>query len=163
MGQQKRILVAVVILVIIAILVLGFDWLQRRAASKVGELEPGSVPIYLDGELVGAFLPGDLAQLEKVSFVDTAEGETQEGWMLADILLLYIPTENLDPQALVLVSSSSRDKSAQLTWAEVAEEANLVMFDLSNRGTLKLVSLLPALDDRDEWVQDTDRIEVTTP
>ena len=37
------------------------------------------------------------------------------------------------------------------------------MFDLSNRGTLKLVSLLPKLDTRDEWIQDVDRIEINTP
>ena len=30
----------------------------------------------------------------------------------------------------------------------------------AGRGTLKLVSLLPQLDIRDEWVQDVDRIEV---
>jgi hypothetical protein len=34
------------------------------------------------------------------------------------------------------------------------------MFDLSGRGTLKLVSLLPRLDVRDEWVQDVDKIEI---
>jgi hypothetical protein len=64
---------------------------------------------------------------------------------------------------VIRVSSSSEDKSAQLTWAEVAEPANLVMFDLSNRGTLKLVSVLERLDTRDEWVQDVDRIEIVKP
>ena len=39
----------------------------------------------------------------------------------------------------------------------------MVLFDLSNRGTLKLVSLLEQLDTRDEWVQDVDRIEVVSP
>jgi hypothetical protein len=47
-----------------------------------------------------------------------------------------------------------------LTWAEVDKPANMVMFDLSSRGTLKLVSLLDRLDVRDEWVQDVDRIEI---
>ncbi len=37
------------------------------------------------------------------------------------------------------------------------------MFDLSNRGTLKLVSVLQKLDTRDEWVQDVDSIEVVNP
>ncbi len=37
------------------------------------------------------------------------------------------------------------------------------MFDLSNRGTLKLVSVLPKLDGRNEWVQDVDRIEIKNP
>jgi hypothetical protein len=38
-----------------------------------------------------------------------------------------------------------------------------VMFDLSGRGTLKLVSTLERLDVRDEWVQDVDQIEVSQP
>ena len=48
---------------------------------------------------------------------------------------------------VVVVSSSSRDKLARLTWAEVDDPANWVMFDLSGRGTLKLVSVLERLDD----------------
>jgi hypothetical protein len=60
------------------------------------------------------------------------------------------------------VSSSSREKTAQLTWEEVEDPANHVMFDLSGRGTLKLVSVLERLDVRDEWVQDVDKIEIET-
>jgi len=45
----------------------------------------------------------------------------------------------------------------------VDQPENYVMFDLSNRGTLKLVSVLPSLDTRDEWVQDVDSIEVANP
>jgi hypothetical protein len=37
------------------------------------------------------------------------------------------------------------------------------MFDLSGRGTLKLISKLEKLDVRDEWVQDTDKIEIESP
>jgi hypothetical protein len=69
----------------------------------------------------------------------------------------------LQPDTVVIVSSSSRDKSAQLTWAEIDDPANWVMFDLSGRGTLKLVSVLEKLDTRDEWVQDVDLIELTSP
>jgi hypothetical protein len=37
----------------------------------------------------------------------------------------------------------------------------MVMFDLSGRGTLKLVSkTLENFSTRDEWVQDVDKIEV---
>jgi hypothetical protein len=38
----------------------------------------------------------------------------------------------------------------------------MVLFDLSSRGTLKLVSLLEQLNTRAEWVQDVDRIEVVS-
>jgi hypothetical protein len=75
---------------------------------------------------------------------------------------LRVPQDKLKPETLIRVSSSSRNKAAEVTWAEAEDPAARLMFDLSNRGTLKLVSLLEKLNTRDEWVQDTDRIEVTT-
>ncbi len=148
--------------------VLGGEILRGRlrgspASGSEPTVVPGGVPIYLDGRLVASFTPADLEQLEKASFTEPVEGKEQDGWLLRDILLVHLKAEQLKPEAQVVVSSSSRGKTAHLTWAEVVEPANMVMFDLSNRGTLKLVSVLPNLDAREEWVQDTDRIEVTIP
>jgi hypothetical protein len=126
-------------------------------------LTPGAVPIYLDGELAAGFTPQALVTLTPVAFTDAAEGKLQDGWLLRDVLLTYLPAARLQPTAQITVSSSSRAKAAVLTWAEVAAPENMVMFDLSNRGTLKLVSLLEQLDSRNEWVQDVDRIEVVSP
>ncbi len=158
MTQRTRIVVAVLILVLAAAAILGIDALRRRGAASA--VVAGSIPIYLDGRLMASFVPGDLERLPKASFVEAAEGVLQEGWLLRDVILLYVPRARLGAQMRVIVSSSSRDKSAELTWGEVDEESNKVMFDLSNRGTLKLVSLLEKLDSRNEWVQDTDRIEI---
>lgn len=171
MSQNKRILIALFALMIIIAAVLGIEAVRRQNQQKVQANQsqmpagmatavPGSIPIYLDGNLVGSFEPGDLEQLKQVSFQDAEEGKTQEGWLLRDVLLLYMNTDALAPKTPIRVSSSHRDKSAQLTWAEVDDTANMVMFDLAGRGTLKLVSLLPKLDVRDEWVQDVDSIEV---
>jgi hypothetical protein len=124
---------------------------------------PGGVPIYLDGQLVGSFSPDALDQLEQVSFVEPEEEKEQKGWLLRDVILLVVDDAELQPEARITVSSSSREKSARVTWAEADDPANWVMFDLSNRGTLKLVSILESLDTRDEWVQDTDKIEIETP
>ncbi|MDY7040381.1 MAG: hypothetical protein SVX38_05925 [Chloroflexota bacterium] len=168
MTQKTRILVAVAVLVVLVAVVLGVDAL-RRVSSPVpvveGEstLPPGSVPVYLDGRLVGGFSPTDLEQLEKMSFTDAEEGKTQEGWPLRDVLLLHVDRDKLQANSLITVSSSSRNKSAQLTWVEVNEPTNMVLFDLSGRGTLKLVSVLERLDTRDEWVQDVDSIEIVSP
>ncbi len=168
MASRTRLVLGIIVLVGIVGVVLGLDQLQRLAASRSVRgvditLVPGSVPVYVDGSLVAGFVPTDLERLEKVSFIEPAEGKTEEGWLLQDVLLLYLPGEQLTPEMLVTVSSTSRDKSVQLTWAEVRERQNMVMFDLSNRGTLKLVSLLEKLDTRNEWVQDVDKIEVTRP
>jgi hypothetical protein len=158
MSQRARILIAVGILIVLVIAVLGVEALRR--ASVEPELAPGSIPIYLDGKLAGGFVPDDLAELEQVSFVDEEEGKAQEGWLLRDVLLLHVKERGLEPETLIVVSSSSRDKLARLTWAEVDNPANWVMFDVSGRGTLKLVSVLERLDVRDEWVQDVDKIVV---
>ncbi len=159
MSQRMRILLAVGVLLVLVAVVLVVEALRRSSAEP--ELAPGSIPIYVDGKLAGGFVPDDLAVLEQVSFVDAEEGKTQEGWMLRDVLLLHVKESQLKPDTRIVVTSSSRDKSAELTWAEVDDPANWVMFDLSGRGTLKLVSVLERLDIRDEWVQDVDKIEVT--
>ncbi|OGO04247.1 MAG: hypothetical protein A2Y73_04145 [Chloroflexi bacterium RBG_13_56_8] len=158
MSQRTRILVAVGALVVLAGVVLGIEAL--RASSSEPTLEPGSIPIYLDGKLVGGFIPDDLTTLEQVSFVDAEEGKTQEGWLLRDMLLLHVKESRLKPDTRILVTSTSRGKSVEITWAEVDDPANWVMFDFAGRGTLKLVSVLERLDVRDEWVQDVNKIEI---
>lgn len=165
MDQKKRILTAGIILVVILGIVLGVDFLQRQQATKEApaDMPPGSIPIYVDGSFVASFVPDDLSQLPAASFVDAEEGKTQDGWLLRDVLLLYLGEDNLQDKAQVIVSSSSRGKSKALTWAEVNDKDNMVMFDLSGRGTLKLVSKIPGFDIRDSWVQDVDKIEITSP
>jgi hypothetical protein len=161
MTQGRRILIAIVVVVVLGGVVLGIEAIRRSQSEPT--LAPGSIPIYVDGKLVGGFTPDDLGELEQVSFVDAEEGKTQEGWMLRDVLMLHVRPSRLKPESLIVVSSSSRDKSVELRWSEVDDPANWVMFDLSGRGTLKLVSVLERLDVRDEWVQDVDRVEVANP
>jgi hypothetical protein len=168
MSSRTRLILGAIILVAVIAGVLGLDQLQRRSATSAPQqaaitLAAGSVPIYKDGILVAGFSPADLERLEKTSFIEPVDGVSQDGWLLREVLLLYISGDQLTPEQVVTVSSSSRNKSMQLTWAEVDQRENMVMFDLSNRGTLKLVSLLGKLNTRDEWVQDVDKIEVARP
>jgi hypothetical protein len=158
--NRTRALVAVAVIIVVAGVVLGVDFWRRSRSSAS---EAGSIPIYVNGRLVDRFVPTDLEGMEQVSFVDAEEGKTQEGWMLRDVLRLRLEESTLQPETTIVVSSSSRGKSAELTWAEVDNPTNMVMFDLSGRGTLKLVSTLEGLDVRDEWVQDVDKIEVSQP
>lgn len=165
MDQNKRILIAGAILIVILGIVLGVDYLQRQqaAAQAPANMPPGSIPIYVDGGFVASFIPDDLSQLPAASFVDAEEGKTQDGWLLRDVLLLYLGEDNLQDKSQVTVSSSSREKSKTLSWAEVENKENNVLFDLSGRGTLKLVSTIPGFDIRDSWIQDVDKIEITSP
>ncbi len=162
MKQSKRVAIVLGILALVALVVLGIDALQRRS-SATAEIPAGSIPLYLDGELLVAFAAPDLEGLQQTGFTDAEEGKQQQGWLLREVIRIYVDADALSPSAEILVISSTRDKQALLTWAEVDDPANQVLLALSNRGTLKLVSVLPALDTRDEWVQDVDRIEVTSP
>ncbi|MCL4269318.1 MAG: hypothetical protein KJZ72_07225 [Anaerolineales bacterium] len=165
MDQKKRILLAGAIMIVILGIVLGVDFLQRQqaAAQAPADMPPGSIPIFVDGGFVASFVPDDLSQLPAASFVDAEEGKTQDGWLLCDVLLFYLGEDNLQDQSQVTVSSSTREKSKTLTWAEVENKENNVLFDLAGRGTLKLVSTIPGFDIRDSWIQDVDKIEITSP
>lgn len=166
MSQKLRILIGLIVVVVLIGVVLGIEALRGRVDNSLQAeitLEPGNVPIYLDGKLVAAFAPDALETLEQVNLTDAEEGKNQSGYLLHDVLLTYLDEDTLSPETQITVASSVSDKSAELTWAEVKAEENMVMFDLSSRGTLKLVSLLEKLDVRDEWVQDVDRIEIANP
>lgn len=164
MKQRNRIIIAVIILVVMIGVVLGVDYFRRQnAASQApADMPPGSIPLFVDGKFVASFVPEDLDQLEGASFVDAEEGKTQEGWLLKDVLLLHIGEGSLQAETKITVSSSSRDKNKTITWAESTDPAYIVMFDLANKGTIKFVSNMPGFDTRDTWVQDVDKIEVTT-
>ena len=158
MKQRTRIIIAFAILTVVAGIVLTVDFMQRRQSSVA---EPGSIPVYVEGILTAYITPSKLSLLEKTSFKDTEEGKTQEGWLLRDVLYLALNVDTLTSDSVITISSSSRDKSVSIPWTDVAISANMVLFDLSGRDTLKLVSeKLPYLDVRDEWIQDVDKIEV---
>jgi hypothetical protein len=168
MSQKTCILIVVAAVILILGAVLGIEAGRRQMEGPIGAaggptLSPGAIPIIVDGLLVAGFEVEAANQLEEVSFIDDEEGKEQRGWLLRDVLLLYVDADTLAADSVITVSSSSREKSAQVTWNAVKNAGNMVMLDLTNRGTLKLVSKgLPGLATRDEWVQDVDKIEVTT-
>ena len=117
MDQKKRIIIAVIVLLVIVGGVLGVDTLQRqKAASQApADMPPGSIPIFVDGGFVASFVPDDFSQLQSASFVDAEEGKTQDGWLLKDVLLLYVQPNKLKADTQITVSSSSREKAKTLT------------------------------------------------
>lgn len=163
MKQIHRVLILLAIMLVLVGSVIGLEYLRgkRLAAQVDASMEPGDIPIYWNGDLKAAFAPSDLQEMPLVSFVDAEEGKTQEDWYFREVLLSLFPETLFNESVTVTVISTTREKSATLTWSEIQEPANMVMFDLSGRGTIKLISLLEKLDVRDEWVQDVDRIEVT--
>jgi hypothetical protein len=122
-----------------------------------------TVPVHFNDQVVGRVSRSAVEPLATVSFVEAEKGKRQEGWLLRDVLLLYVDADQLQPETTIIVTSSIRGKSATLTWAEVNDPDNMVMLDVAReRGTAKLCSVMEKLDQRDEWVQDADKIEVFT-
>ena len=121
MNQNKRIIIAVAVLIFIVGGILGVDYLQRQQAASQAppDMPPGSVPIFVDGQFVASFVPEDLDQFESASFVDDEEGKTQEGWLLRDVLMFYVRENKLNADTQVTVSSSSREKST-MPWRSPA-------------------------------------------
>jgi hypothetical protein len=158
MKQKTRIFIALAIIFVVAVVIITVDLSQRRMSTAP---EPGSIPVVVNGKTAGYILPSSLSDMQSVSFEDAEEGKTQEGWLLLDAMNSAFSTRQLDQDDIVTVSSSSRNKSVDIPWGDITNIENLVMFDLSNKGTLKLVSKnLDYLDVRDEWVQDVDKVEV---
>ncbi|MDP3683686.1 MAG: hypothetical protein Q8S01_07100 [Ignavibacteria bacterium] len=162
MGQSKRILIAVAVLVFLICAVLALEaWRGVLIANKQEvTIDPGDVPIYQNGELTAAFSVDDISNIQQIQFTDKEEGKVQEGWPVSSVFKQYFKTNKFSDSMQIVFTSSSRSKSISLTWGEIINTDYMVMFDLSGRGTLKLVSLLEKLDTRDEWIQDVDKIEV---
>jgi hypothetical protein len=164
MENKKRIFIVLGILVLLILAVVGIEYLRGKSLVQQidASLEPGDIPVYWNGTIKAAFSPADLERLPTASFVDAEEGKTQEGWYLRDALLTQFDENLFAETTIVQISSTSREKSIALTWTEVNDLSNMVLFDLSGKGTLKLVSLLERLDIRDEWIQDVDKVEIKT-
>jgi len=162
MNQKKRILLLLGGLAAIIAVMFVVEYIRgiSQANNSDGELQPGDVAIYWNGKLDLGFSAVDLETLEKVTFTDKEDQKIQEGWLLKDILLNFYSNDQFSEDTVIRVSSSSRSLTATVIWDEVLNDKNFIMFDLSGRGTLKLVSVLERLDERAEWVQDIDKIEI---
>lgn len=162
MSKRKRIILLFSGFLTIIVLMFLIEFLRGKSQTNAteGELQPGQVAIYWNGKFNLGFSGSDLEGLQEVSFKDVEEQKTQQGWLLKDVLLKFYDTDLFSEDTVIRVSSSSRNLSATVVWFEVLDEENYILFDLSGRGTLKLVSVMERLDERAEWVQDIDKIEI---
>lgn len=128
---------------------------ERQAAA-------GETALHVDGAFVTGFTADSLANVNQHTFQDSEQGSTQQGWLLSDVLTALLD-EPLANGASVVVSSSARGSTIELTAAEINDAANNVILAVTNRGTFRLASTLEQLDERSEWVADADKIEVNNP
>ena len=167
MSQKNRILIIVGVLAIVAIALGLLGWIQTRPPVPTTEPEPGRIHVYVDGSFAANVDPIQVSALPNASFKDTEQDKTQEGPRLADVILLYVDESKLQSDSSISVigvqPSNDQTKEVTLTWGQVTDPASNVILDYSAAGdSLKLVSTLPGLDTRDDWVQGIQRIEVRT-
>ncbi len=166
MSTTKRIIIAVIIIAAVAgaILVIQSSrrggYLYRTCTTGQKEFSEGCVPVYSAGKLLANFCQKDSAGLTKTEFREKVENKVQEGWLLRDVLLLYVKKEEMTQDTTVTVASSSRSKKAELTWKDISNDRNKIILALSKQGSLKLASTMKDFDTREKWVQDIDRIEI---
>jgi hypothetical protein len=166
MSSSRRIIIAIAILVLLAGSILVIDSFRRggclyknlRTGSK--EFSEGCVSVFSGNRLLAGFCSENSDRLKRTGFIDKKENKLQEGWLLRDVILLYVDKKSLSPDTMVRIESSSRGKKAVISWKEIADESNRILLAASKKGSLKLVSAMKGLDSREKWVQDVDKIEV---
>jgi len=169
MSQKTRMLIVVgVILAIAAGAAIYGAISQNRMKNASGDTpQAGMIHLYVDKQFTANVSPADLGDLPDASFKDAEDGKLQEGWLLKDVVLLYVNEGKLTAKSEVEVSgirvSTGETKSKALTWEQIIEPANNVLFDLTGNGSaLKLVSEIPGFDIRDAWIQGVNQIDVRT-
>jgi hypothetical protein len=166
MSTSRRIVIAIVILVFVIGSILVIQSFRRGGhlyrICNAGEkkFSEGCILLSSGGKKLADFCRKNSEGLKKTAFRDKKENKLQEGWLLRDVILLYVKKEDMSPDTLVRIASSSRGKKAEVRWKDISDEQNRVLLALTKQGTLKLVSVMKDLDAREQWVQDVDKIEV---
>lgn len=166
MSTTRRIIIAIVIIAVLAGAILAIEstrrggYLYRSRDNGQKEYSEGCVPVSSGGKVIGSFCRKESAGLGKTSFRDGEENKVQEGWLLGDVLKLYVKKEEMSMDTIVRVESTARGKKAEVSWRDISDRRNNIILALSKQGNLKLVSTMKGLDTRERWVQDVDRIEV---
>jgi hypothetical protein len=168
MASTRRIIIGVIIIIAVVASILLIESYRRSGGGQhVGEkhsgprvFSSGCIPVYCGKKEPHMFCQENSARLKKTGFVDEKENKPQEGWLLSDIILLYVKKNDLSPESIVSVSSSSRAKKVELTWKQVSNESNKIILAPTKQEALKLASSMKGLETRELWVQEVDRIEV---
>ncbi len=168
MSQRTRILIVIGALILIAVIlgVLGAVLQGQTAQAPATTPQPGMIHLYVDGTFTANLAPAETQRLAATSFVDKEQNKKQSGYWLKDIILLYVKENTLSPTSQITVTGvrqGAEKKSASLTWAEVSDPANNVLFSPSNDGTsVKIAATLGRLATRNDWVQGLTQIDVKT-
>jgi hypothetical protein len=165
---RGRQLTVVGVLAIVAVVFAAQGWLRKQAPPPPTAVPAeGMIHLYVDGAFRANLDPAVVMALPKDSFSDVEEGKLQEGPRLQDVVLLHLEASELSAASVIQVQGirpqGAEPKSASVTWEQTMDADNHVTLDVSGSGDrLKLVSLLPELDTREEWVQGVSRIDIAT-
>jgi len=167
-SQKKRLLIVVLVLTALMAAFVMYNAMpgnKLRTGLTTSQL-PGMVSLFTDGIFKAHVIPADVDRLPRVSFAEPEKGKSLEGWMLKDVIALYIDTGQISGGSEVTVlgvGEKRGEKTATLSWEEVLDpNAHVILHPTRDGQSLKLVSTLEQLDTRDEWVQGVKRIDIKT-
>jgi hypothetical protein len=163
MSNSRRIIIAITVIALFVGAILAIEiYRERRGPRHAGPklFSDGCIPVHHGKKAPSAFCPDDTAKLAKTGFIEKKENKLQEGWLLKDVLLLYLKNEDFSPETVVQVESSSRKKKVDIRWKDLSNDSNRIILSMTKQGRLKLASKMKGLDAREQWVQEVDRIEV---
>lgn len=168
MSQNKRLLIVALVLTgLMAAFVMYNAMLSNKMSTALTTSPlPGMVSLFANGMLKAHVMPADLDRLPRVTFAEPEKEKSLEGWMLKDVIALYIDTGQISggcEVSVLGVGEKRGEKTATLSWKEVLDPNAHVMLHPARDGqSLKLVSTLEQMDTRDEWVQGVKRIDINT-
>jgi len=168
MSQKKRMLIVILVMIsLMAALIVYNAVMRNRIGSGPSNVPlPGMISLFIDGVFRTQIMPADLDQLTMSSCNESEQGKTLKGWLLRDVIMLYVDTSSMGDYSEIAVFGARDkrgDKAVTLTWKDVSDPATHVLLHPSKDGqSLKLVSTMDQLDTRDEWVQGVMRIDITT-
>jgi hypothetical protein len=167
MSQKARALIVVGVLVLIGavLAVMGVVGQNQTAQAPKGTPAAGMVHLYVDGAFAANVAPADLQKLPAGSFVDKEQGKSQGGWWLRDVVRVYVKESTLSPNSKIVVTGvrqGTEKKASTLTWAQVLDPANNILFNQANDGSVKIAGTMEGLATRDAWVQGLSQIDVQT-
>ena len=168
MSQNVRIFIVVGVLGLIAVglAVYGTVVQSQMPLAPLSTPQPGMIHLFVDGNFVANLIVTDMQKLPAGSFVDKEQNKTQSGFWLRDVIRLYVKEASLSPTSQVTITGirqGTEKKSATLTWAEVLDANNNVLFSPSNDGSsVKIAASMDKLATRNDWIQGLTQIDVKT-
>ena len=149
---KKGFFVLIIIIIVFGVIYLV---LYNKETENSVTTEKYTIKIFLNNKLIHILTLTELHKLRNYSFVDST-GHLQEGPLLFDVIKYVVGNETFK---YVIIIGSRKNMTLKLMYDIVSNRKNLIIFDYTNRNTVKLCgkeNILP----RENWVKDIIKLKI---